>query len=72
MSPPFIAQVAVHLPQQILGYSEMTDKKDDKVSPKKTMKQLVAEKAKSKPHYLSLKNKAKQHKGSNKAHRPII
>jgi len=50
----------------------MTDKKDDKVAPKKTMKQLVAEKAQHKPHYLSLKNKAKAHKGSNKAHRPII
>ncbi len=50
----------------------MTDKKDNKVSPKKTMKQLLEEKKQSKPHYLSLKNKAKQHKGSNKAHRPII
>jgi len=49
-----------------------TNKKDDKASPKKTMKQLVADKAKSKPHYLSLKSKAKQHKGSNKAHRPVI
>jgi hypothetical protein len=50
----------------------MTDNKDDKVSPKKTMKQLLEEKKQSKPHYLSLKNKAKQHKGSNKAHRPVI
>jgi hypothetical protein len=50
----------------------MTDKKDDKASPKKTMEQLVEEKAQRKPHYLSLKNKAKQRKGSNKAHRPII
>jgi len=46
--------------------------KNDKASPKKTMKQLVAEKAQRKPYYLSLKNKAKQHKGSNKARRPII
>ncbi len=50
----------------------MTDKKDDEVPPKKTMKQLLEEKAKRKPHYLSLKSSAKKHKGSNKAHRPII
>ncbi len=49
-----------------------TNKIDDKVPQKKTMKQLLAEKAKRKPHYLSLKNKAKQHKGSNKAPRPVI
>lgn len=50
----------------------MTDKKDDKVAPKKTMQQLLDEKAKRQPHYLSLSNKAKQRKGSNKAPRPII
>jgi len=50
----------------------MTDKKDDKTLPKKTMKQLLEEKAQHQPHYLSLKNKAKVHKGSNKAPRPII
>jgi hypothetical protein len=50
----------------------MADKKDDKALPKKTMKQLLEEKTQRQPHYLSLKNKAKQHKGSNKAHRPII
>lgn len=50
----------------------MGDKKDDKAAPKKTMKQLLEEKAQRQPHYLSLKNKAKAHKGSNKAHRPII
>jgi hypothetical protein len=50
----------------------MTDKKDVKETPKKTMKQLVEEKAGRKPHYLSLKSGAKKIKGSNKAHRPII
>ncbi|MEH6360089.1 MAG: hypothetical protein V7761_05090 [Amylibacter sp.] len=51
----------------------MIDKKDDKASLKKTMKQLLEEKAqRQQPHYLSLKNKAKAHKGSNKAPRPII
>jgi len=50
----------------------MADKKDNKASPKKTMKQLLEEKAQRQPHYLSLKNKAKLHKGSNKAPRPII
>ena len=50
----------------------MTDKKPEPAQPKKTMKQLLAEKAKNKPHYLSLNNKAEKHKGSNKAHRPII
>jgi hypothetical protein len=50
----------------------MTDKKPAAPAPKKTMKQLLAEKAQSKPHYLSLKSGAKKHKGSNKAHRPII
>ncbi len=50
----------------------MTSKKDGKISPKKTMKQLLKEKSQQQPHYLSLKNKAKLHKGSNKAPRPII
>jgi hypothetical protein len=44
----------------------MTDTKDTKEPQKKTMKQLVEEKAKKDPHYLSLKNKPTAHQAKSK------
>lgn len=48
----------------------MTDEKDAKKPPKKTMKELLADKAKRKPHYLSLKDNTNAIKGANKKNNP--
>lgn len=46
----------------------MTDKKGGTPAPKKTMAEMLADKAKKKPHYQTLKNKVKGRKGiHNKA-----
>jgi hypothetical protein len=46
----------------------MSDTKDEKSAPKKTMAEMLAEKAKNKPHYQTLKNRVKGRKGiHNKA-----
>jgi hypothetical protein len=48
----------------------MTDQKDDKTPPKKTMQELLAAKAKRKPHYLSLKDNTNAIKGANRKDNP--
>lgn len=48
----------------------MTDNNDSKTPPKKTMKQMMEDKAKNKPHYLSLKNNNNAIKGANKKANP--
>ncbi len=48
----------------------MTDKIDDKPAPKKTMAEMLADKAKNKPHYQTLKNKVKGRKGIHNKKNP--
>jgi hypothetical protein len=50
----------------------MTDEEDVKAAPKKTMAELVAEKAKRKPHYMSLKDNTLAIKGANKKKNPWL
>lgn len=50
----------------------MTDNKDQKSAPKKTMAQMLADKAKNKPHYQSLKNTVKSRKGIHNKANPYL
>jgi len=48
----------------------MTDSTTNKPAPKKTMKEMLAEKAKTKPHYQSLKRGVKGRKGIHNTKNP--
>ena len=50
----------------------MTENKDEENAPKKTMAEMLADKAKNKPHYQSLKTGVKGRKGIHNKKNPWL